>query len=670
MNYLGYSLLALGLGASLLAGSARVMAASSAELIEMDFEDLVNLDVQIESAGKSAKRALDLAYAGYVITASEIRSSGVQTIPDALRLAPGVDIGQISAAEWSIGIRGAAGRYSRYVLVMVDGRIAYNNAFSGVNWDELNINLEQIARIEVIRGPNGSSWGANAVNGIIHIITERPTTEQKQVVSAVAGGQGHRSVAGIWSSDLGEQWRIGLAANASQWDGLKDPDGLLQDGDHSNARLSLSALRDVERDKTYITADIGTAQQAPLIGYTDTETLQPGVGSSEEDKTMLSIQAMHTHQWNENHFWKIRTSAEDTQRDTWAFQWDSTNVQLETEYGGQWGGYSLLAGVYGRYNHSYVDLIEESGGSFEPANRSTFDHGVYLNNSLAIARLFDLSAGLRIDESELGGTNLQPSLRGLWKINETNRLWLAVSEAAVTPARSLTDVRNVPFQVVPAQGGNPPVLLVLNGYEDGVGVSSRLIAKELGYRVTFGIYSIDLAAFEYKYLDEIAAAPSGAPSFNPQTGVATQNFALNQNGAFASQGGELVLRGQPRSNWSTQLMLSYVENTKGNDLSSTTAVYSSTLDISDNLQWNFALRYNHGSTQTAFAENQNALIYGEVDDYLVADTTLRWSFSDHWQVDLIARNLGDEHAEALREQFTSPFLVVEPNALLKLNYRY
>ena len=123
----------------------------------------------------------------FVITQEDIRRSGATSIPEALRLAPGVEVGRIDADHWSVAIRGFAGQFSKNLLVLIDGRSVYTPLFSGVYWDVQNVMLEDVERIEVIRGPGGTIWGANAVNGVINIIT-KSAKDTHGVLSALGGG--------------------------------------------------------------------------------------------------------------------------------------------------------------------------------------------------------------------------------------------------------------------------------------------------------------------------------------------------------------------------------------------------------------------------------------------------------------------------------------------------
>ena len=156
-------------------------------LAEASLEQL--LDIQVTTVSKKEQKLARTAAAVFVLGAEEIRRSGALTLPDLLRLVPGVQVAQIDANAWAIAIRGFNSRYSNKVLVLVDGRAVYNAAFSGVYWDQVDVPVEDIERIEVIRGPGATVWGANAVNGVINVIT-RPAKATPGGLATAAVGSG------------------------------------------------------------------------------------------------------------------------------------------------------------------------------------------------------------------------------------------------------------------------------------------------------------------------------------------------------------------------------------------------------------------------------------------------------------------------------------------------
>src|SRR3984893_6782266 len=155
------------------------------DLADRSLEDLMNIEVT--SGSKKGQKLLRTAAAVFVITQEDIRRSGATNIPDLLRMVPGLDVGQINGSTWAISARGFNQQFSNKLLVMIDGRAVYTSLFAGVFWDNISdFPLEDIARIEVIRGPGGTIWGANAVNGVINVLTK----ESAETRGGLVVGQG------------------------------------------------------------------------------------------------------------------------------------------------------------------------------------------------------------------------------------------------------------------------------------------------------------------------------------------------------------------------------------------------------------------------------------------------------------------------------------------------
>src|SRR4051812_11050584 len=170
--------------ASALAGSPSANPGGSS-LKDLSLEQLG--DVEVSTASKTPEQVWKTAAAIFVITQDDIRRSGARSIPEALRLAPGVEVARLNSDEWSIGIRGFGSRNSRSVLVLIDGRTVYTSLFAGTYWEVQDTLLQDVERIEVIRGPGATIWGPNAVNGVINIITKSSQDTHGELVS-VGGG--------------------------------------------------------------------------------------------------------------------------------------------------------------------------------------------------------------------------------------------------------------------------------------------------------------------------------------------------------------------------------------------------------------------------------------------------------------------------------------------------
>ncbi|MCF7984527.1 MAG: TonB-dependent receptor plug domain-containing protein, partial [Thiohalocapsa sp.] len=154
------------------------------DLTELSLEEL--LDVEVTSVGKKAQSLADAAAAVFVIGSEDIRRSGATSVPEALRMAPGIEVRRLDANKWAVSARGFNGRFANKLLVLIDGRTVYTPSFSGVYWENQDVMLADVERIEVIRGPGATLWGANAVNGVINIITKSAADTQGGL--AIAGG--------------------------------------------------------------------------------------------------------------------------------------------------------------------------------------------------------------------------------------------------------------------------------------------------------------------------------------------------------------------------------------------------------------------------------------------------------------------------------------------------
>ncbi len=166
-------------------GAVSAPAEETDDLLELSLEDL--MDIEVTSVSKRAESLSDAAAAITVITGDEIRRFGHTSIPEALRMVPGLHVAHVDANKWAVTSRGFNGRFANKLLVLIDGRSVYTPAFSGTYWEMQDVMLEDVDRIEVIRGPGGTMWGANAVNGVVNIITRSAERTQGTLVS-VAGG--------------------------------------------------------------------------------------------------------------------------------------------------------------------------------------------------------------------------------------------------------------------------------------------------------------------------------------------------------------------------------------------------------------------------------------------------------------------------------------------------
>ncbi len=645
---------------------------TAADLIELDFEELVNMDVEVQSAGKSNTRALELPYAAYVISAGDIASSGAQTIPDALRLAPGVTVSQISTAEWSVAIRGQGGRFSRYVLVMVDGRSAYNLVFSGVNWDELNLTLSDIDRIEVIRGPNAASWGANAVNGIINIITRRADEKPGSRISAWGGVEERAGISASTSHALAAGWTMGLSGHTQQWAGLESEDGNYKEDKHTDWRLSADFSYKGKYNNFRLTGSTFESKQSPYWSWLVPELGMDIIEETHEQKKGWVIQGQLNYTLSEDTFFKVRASSEKTDRNTELYIWNSNNYQVDAEISSNKGSHQLSAGVNTRFNKALL-LSDPGFPLYIKTPRSSNDsYGFFASDIIDINEALELTLAARIDNDDLIDSELQPSIRLLWRPSDSNRVWLAASKASSTPSVALMELDEAPYGLIPAAPTELPlpVIISLSGSEEQK--STRVRALELGYRHTFGKLNIDFSIFDFLYSDSLNIVELGDPSivfdntYRPQ--YLLQHTGFENNKEFSTIGSEVSIHMQPLAAWNSQLNFSILET---DDLAANTSAnlsFSNQIELNESLHWNIWLRYSYNNkfASAQFSDIDNP--YGEPEDkFIVVDSNIQWQTSEKIQLSLSVKNLGSSHTEAVREEFSSPIMLIEPSAIFKVS---
>src|SRR2546427_2606632 len=195
---------------------ASALAQNLTDVTAMSVEDLMN--VQVTSVSKRTQKLADAAAAIFVITQEDIRRTGATSIPEALRMVPGIEVARIDMNKWAISSRGFNGRFANKLLVLIDGRSVYTPLFSGVYWNMQDVMLEDVDRIEVIRGPGATLWGANAVNGVINIITKSAKSTQSGIITAGAGNQERAAGSLRYGGKLDDNTYYRAYAKYFKWD--------------------------------------------------------------------------------------------------------------------------------------------------------------------------------------------------------------------------------------------------------------------------------------------------------------------------------------------------------------------------------------------------------------------------------------------------------------------
>jgi iron complex outermembrane receptor protein len=633
-------------------------------LTQFSIEDL--MQVKVVSAAKVEQALEDTAAAVFVITADDIRRSGVTNVMEALRLAPGVEVARIDSSRWAITIRGFNGRFANKLLVLIDGRTIYNAQFSGVYWELQDLFLPDIERIEVVRGPGGSLWGANAVNGVINIITKNVKDTQGGLVTLTAGDE-ERTIAGVrYGGKLGDNAQYRVYGQFSERDGLATPDGRDAGDDwrigQGGFRLDWTASA---RDTVAVQGDVydGKFDQ----NYTFPTLVPPYAERrlSPVDASGGSLQARWEHQYTATSRMSLQAYYQYEDRgdslyivDAESFDLDfQRNFALTDRQEIVWGlGYRRNRDQFTDTEFSQVRPNQDTAQLFSGFIQDQVD---------LIPERLRLTAGLKVEHNDFTGWEWQPSLRMLWTPQQDHRLWAAVSRAVQTPSRGFVDSR-VNLAAFPPSPitGNLPVLVSVFGADHLQ--SEELIAYEIGYRTQVAErFSVDATVF-YNDYDQVIGAVPGTPfpearAFPPYLvlPVELQNIGSGYNTGF-----ELVADWRPTQDWRLRLAYSYlysdIENRNGesiyNDGNQNRISLFSSWKLRDDLELDVWWRYvDEGSLPTI----ATGLI--EVDPYSTVDLRLGWRPRKDLELSLVGANLfGGAHLEFVQEALAVP-VEVEPS---------
>ncbi|HKN33953.1 MAG TPA: TonB-dependent receptor [Terriglobales bacterium] len=507
----GYVQRALALAMVTLLFVASSPAQNKIDVTTMSVEDLMNM--QVTSVSKRTQKVADAAAAIFVLTQEDIRRSGAASIPEALRLVPGVQVARIDENKWAISSRGFNGRFANKLLVLIDGRSVYTPLFSGVYWNAQDVMLEDVDRIEVIRGPGATLWGANAVNGVINIITKSAKATQSALVAAGGGTemQGFSTLRYGGRLNKATAFRgyakyftvaasndpLGRAAN-DNWNSLRGgfrgdwtpdgPDSLTFQGDLYRSRFG-ETLTVPSLDAPYSSTfpNRGRISGGNVLGrWTHTFGLSSTSLQMYFDNTNISDNSLFTDRQN---IFDI-----DFQHTIHVSDWQQFI----------WGiGYRSIAD---RNNSSFVvsllpdhsRLNEVSG--FAQDEISLFD------------KRLQLTIGSKLEHNDFTGLEVEPNARILWNITPNQSVWTAVSRAVRTPALTERGLQLISAVIPPGGPGNPtPLPVEATVFGSNQFKSEDLLAYEAGYRVQLtSNLSADIATF-YNFYTHLRTAEPGAP---------------------------------------------------------------------------------------------------------------------------------------------------------------
>jgi iron complex outermembrane receptor protein len=639
------------------------------DLADRSLEDLMN--VEVTSVSKKEQKLARTAAAAFVITQEDIRRSGATNIPDVLRLVPGVNVAQINANTWAVSVRGLNGEFSNELLVMVDGRNVYVPTFGGVFWDVVDVPLMNIEKIEVIRGPGASVWGANAVNGVINIITKNASETRGGTVEAgggnVAQGFGTAEYGGSVPK-VGDYRVYTQYLNEDHSPNLTGQDGgdgwhFLQEGFRTDSTLS-------SKDTLMFRGNIYGGREG------DPTTFLPSVTSpalerinTQTDLSGGSLQSVWNHEYGTDSSTKVTVSYDAYERDDALREGRKTfNADFQDDFG--WGErQQLVWGIGYRYSSSHSD--GDLAVSLNPANLNTQLFSGFLQDEIAIVpnRVY-LTVGAKIEHNFYTGFGVMPSARIAYEPSDRRMLWAAISRALRTPAETDAAVR-LNFAGFPGPSGTPVLVGLLGNphFKD-----ERLTAYEAGYRTTVGKrLSIDLSIYYNDYDDQQTIEPA-TPFFEavppPAHLVLPSTY---QNLMQGETHGLEIAANWKLTNWWTispgydfERIHMHVNATSQDSTSAPEAEGSdphqqaqirSHIDLSQRVAWD---------TSVYFVDR---LIFQNVPSYARLDTGLSWQWKAGISVSVFGQNLlRDHHLEFIDSSGATQSALIKRGAYAKISW--
>ncbi len=649
------------IAASVPASAAERILTAKSDLMALSLEELMNITVT--SVSKKEERLAETAAAIYVITGEDIRRSGAAGIPEALRMAPGLQVARIGSNTWAISSRGFNERFSNKLLVLMDGRTVYTPIFSGVLWNTKDTMLEDIERIEVIRGPGAALWGSNAVNGVINIITKKTGYTQGGIVSGGAGteerGFGALRYGGKLAEDISYRGYVKY---------FNRDDFILSSGENP-PNDKWNALR-------------GGFRADGNINGTDYFTLQGdiynGSGGGREDVFVpFSPYALQKDvdtefiggnilgRWKHKYSDTSEASLQlyyDRTEDRFDFLQDMNAVvnTYDVDFQHRFHLSDKQEFTYGLgFRHISDDVSDDANVSYTRQSKSSQLYSAFVHDEITlIADRLKIILGSRFEHHYYTGFEIQPNGHILWTPRKRHTVWGAVSRAVRTPSRVDRDLKSLYAGVLPPGSlfyGSPAALYSISGNSSYA--SEDLIAYDIGYRFQpSDDLSIDIASF-YNTYNNLRTYELGNPFLEASSSSAHLIIptTLNNKKYGETYGLEISAQWQVLQQWRLHASYSNLQvQMHGKDGTTDTVTINREAGTSPRNQFTLRSSYDlHENMEfDAFIRYVDRLSTDAINSYTEMDIRFGWSPIKNLDVSIIGQNLLNEsHTEFKAEGF-------------------
>lgn len=610
------------------------------DLMSMNIEDLMTMEVT--SVSKQSEKMMDASAAIFVITGEDIRRSGAHNIPELLRMVPGMQVGRLDNNNYAVSARGFNDIFGNKLLVLIDGRSVYTPSFSGVFWSTQDLVLGDIDRIEVIRGPGATLWGANAVNGVINVITKDTAETKGTLVETSADNRTQRILSLRHGAELAPNLHVRGYLKYRTQDASTTVLGATDESEHLRGGFRMDWIRDAENSLTLQTdlysGEVRNTHTAALLVPPYTSSF-----SYTDPQDGGHVLVRWTHQSEGGSNMSLQGYYDVDERTSWGQGFENEIFDLDFQHDFEvmddirmtWGlGYRSIKDSY---IDSHAILVRPSKRSVDLLSGFAQGEFSFLQDQMK------LTVGSKFEKNDFTGFEPQPNIRVSYSTGDTT-FWGAAARAVRTPSRMENDFLLTIASIPPFTPMNPdpfPILMQIEGNEDLE--AEELTAFEIGFRkaVARNLW-IDATAYYNKY-DGIISPVPGTPTFYFMAPVPYLGFPLVLDNSLNIDVSGFELAGTWRASEMTNVKFAY-SLSEASDKTGGTGVDASEKYAGPAHQ--VSIRAGFDLTETLdldiWGRWVDEIKVSDVDAYSDLDVRLGWRISDGVELSVTGKNLTDD----------------------------
>lgn len=628
--------------------------APSEDLTDLPLEQLMS--VEVTSVAKQAQPLSQAAAAIFVISQEDIRRSGATSIPEALRMVPGLQVARLDANKWAITARGFNDRFANKLLVLIDGRTVYTPLFSGVYWDVQDTLLEDVDRIEVIRGPGATLWGANAVNGVINIITKKVKDTQGALLVAGAGTEERGFVGMRYGTELSPNTHMRVYGKFFARDDQATPTGDPSTDHWNQARSGMRIDHTTTRGDQFTLQ--GDYYNGRIHDRLTTPTLTAPFFNTSDNSGQVSggnLLGRWGRTLSPTSGYTLQLYYDRSERNLVQLAEKRDIADIDFQYNFALGDrHHLLWGLGYRFTNDQI--VSSSTIVVTPYSRLlNLWSGFVQDEMTLLPKTVALTLGTKVEHNDLTGFVVQPNARLRWTPTPHQTLWWAVSRAIRTPSRAEDDMRiNQTTQPPSSATLGLPVLASVLGNR-GYG-NEKTLAYEAGYRTQLTEkLSLDIAAYynSMKDLRTFEQGPIGLET-NPSPVHLLAPFNIANRLRAETYGVEVVVEWRPLEWWRIQPSYTYLHMSLYTDRTTDQTANTATgRSPAHQASLRSLMSLPHNFELDLWGRYVDTLTSAQIPSYFNLDVRIGWRPSKQLELSLVGQTLLDSHRPEYREALIS-----------------